>query len=43
MTELTDLEEKKYPHAAKFLKAHPQMTIDQAIAYFERLEATVKA
>jgi len=30
--------EEKYPNTARFLKQHPDMTVDDAIAYFEKLE-----
>ena len=32
------INEEKYPHTAAFLKQHPGWTIDQAIAYFEKLK-----
>jgi len=32
------IDEMKYPHVAAFLRQHPEMTIDDAIAYFEHLE-----
>lgn len=28
----------KYPHAAAFLKKHPEFDLDQAIAYLEHFE-----
>lgn len=28
----------KYPHAASFLKKHPEMSLDDAIAYLEHFD-----
>jgi len=32
------IDESKYPHAARFLKEHPEMTLDDAITHLEHFE-----
>jgi len=35
---MTNNYEEKYPHATRFLREHPEMTLDDALKYFENLE-----